>query len=88
MAGNKHSLKILERDGRIPRSAIAAAVNAIHVLPVADDGWTVHVIGNASQAPQFSSQEDALAYARSLVRPKPAQIVVHDRNGRISNRTA
>lgn len=87
MKPNKRSLKPPGRSGRIPLNEIAEAVNTIHVLPAADDGWTVRAIGSAWDAQQFSSKEDALAYARGMTRPRPAQIVVHDRNGSISRLT-
>ena len=56
----------------------------IHVFP-SGGGWAVKGAGTGKNGAFFSTQKDAIAHARGIVRKRTSgQIVVHRTNGRIA----
>jgi hypothetical protein len=83
MEARKRTVKSSGKSGKIPLSVITAAVQAVHVVPEADDGWVVRTFDTSQIARPFSSKKDAVAYARTMARSRISEIVIHDRNGRV-----
>jgi len=83
MEPRKRTIKSSGKSGKIPISVITAAVQAVHVVPGADDGWVVRTFDHAQLVRPFSSKKDAVAYARDMARSRTSEIVIHGRNGRV-----
>lgn len=83
MGARKRTIKSSGENGTIPISVITAAVQAVHVVPGADDGWLVRTFDRARLAQPFSSKKDAVAYARTLALSRTSEIVIHNGKGRV-----
>jgi hypothetical protein len=59
-------------------------VKTIHVFP-SGKGWAVKTAGNGAAGAFFTTQQDAVASARSIVRKSDSgQVVIHGKTGRIA----
>jgi hypothetical protein len=58
-----------------------------HVIP-SGDRWAVRRVGASRSSKVFETREEAVAAARSIARNNSADLYIHDRDGRISQRVS
>lgn len=56
-----------------------------HVVPNGT-GWAVKGAGNSKATKNFSTKADATAFARQIATNQHSELVIHNRNGRISQK--
>ncbi len=56
-----------------------------HVVPNGDE-WSVKGAGNSKATSNHSTQRDAIDAARSIARRQQAEVVIHDRHGKIRDK--
>ena len=61
--------------------------NGTHVVP-RDDGWAVRKEGASRASKIFTTQADAVKYARELAQKEKAELYVHRRDGTIRERSS
>lgn len=80
----KRTLKSPMGIGKVSRDHISDAVRAVHVLPEADAGWVVKKIGGDRLEAKFSTQKEAVEYARALIEKQHSPAIIHGRDGKIT----
>lgn len=60
--------------------------NGTHVVPRDNDGWAVRKEGASRASKIFTTQADAVKYARELAQKEKAELYVHRRDGTIRER--
>lgn len=84
MSDKWRTVRNLERSGKIDRDDLKTTVRTYHVLPDGTNGWAVRKPGNRRSYRRFSSQDEAIRYAKEFARSIDAgKIVVHSRDGRV-----
>jgi len=83
MANNKRTLKSPMRIGKVSRDRITDAVRAVHVTPKPGHGWVVRKISGHRITAKFSTQKEAVEYARMLIRKQRSTAIIHGRDGKI-----
>ncbi len=86
MAKQRRVIQRSPTTGRFTRSEVSTAVRAIHVAP-REGTWLVHKAGPKRVSMTFPSRDEAVTYARSLVRDRPTSIVLHSRDGKITSQS-
>lgn len=56
-----------------------------HVVPSSDGGWVVLEGGSHNLLGHFATKDQAVEYAREVSRNEQTELVIHNRNGRISS---
>lgn len=64
------------------------AKNSRHVVPSSAGGWSVRKTGASRASKIFTTQTDAINYAKQLARKDKADVYVHGRDGMVRNRTS
>jgi len=59
-----------------------------HVVHNPDGGWNVKTRGASRAAKSFTTQADAIHYARDVARSKRAELFIHARDGTIRERNS
>ena len=55
-----------------------------HVVPSPQGGWSVRKEGAERATKHFQTKQPAVDYARDIARNQQSELVIHDRNGRVS----
>ncbi len=55
-----------------------------HVVPNSDGGWDVKKGGAERSSGHFDRKQDAVDRAREISRNQSSELIIHNRNGRIS----
>lgn len=58
-----------------------------HVIPAIKGGWSVRKTGAERAEKTFGVKGDAVKYGREVARVRQTDLIVHKRDGRISERT-
>jgi hypothetical protein len=80
---HKRTLKASTRTGKVERAKIRSAIRALHVMPKRGEGWVVSKIGDGRVTQRFSSKQDAIEFAKSIVKSPKTNLIIHDRDGTI-----
>ncbi|HKR04804.1 MAG TPA: DUF2188 domain-containing protein [Bacteroidia bacterium] len=56
-----------------------------HVVPT-EDGWGVRGEKNDRLTKEFDNKADAIDYAREIAKNQQAELVIHNRDGKISDK--
>lgn len=59
-----------------------------HVIPAIKGGWSVRKTGAERAEKTFGVKDDAIRYGRAMARVRQTDLIVHKRDGRISERTS
>jgi hypothetical protein len=57
-----------------------------HVVPNQNGGWSVRKTGSSRASKVFSTQNDAIDYARSRAKEEKLELYIHRRDGTIRER--
>ncbi len=57
-----------------------------HVIANVNGGWNVKRTGAERATRSFASQKDAIKYGRTLSRSHATELVIHNRDGRLSSK--
>ena len=80
---HKRTLKTSTKTGKVELAKIRSAIRALHVVPKRGEGWVVSKIGDGRITERFSSKQDAMEFAKSVVKSRKTKVIIHDRNGTI-----
>lgn len=58
----------------------------IHVVPNKDGGWDVQEAGNPTPIDHKSTKKEAVAAGRELAKAAKVELVIHNKNGKISDK--
>jgi len=86
MQAKKRTVKGVSQTGKIDPTAIRHVVRALHVVPQ-PDGWLVTASGADQPPQQFSRKEDAVLFGESTARKKGTSLIIHERDGKITDVT-
>lgn len=82
---NKRKLSA-KRTGTSSVKKYVSAMNGQHVTPDGCGDWQVKRSGSERASKVFSTQQEAIAYARDVAMNQQTELFVHGRNGRIRER--
>ena len=71
------------RAGKITTSRIEKVVQAVHVIPAKQGGWTVKQGGREKVEAHFPRKSAAVSYGRELSRNKHTVMFVHTKDGKV-----
>lgn len=57
---------------------------SIHVLPSKQNDWLIKASGDKSWMARRMLKKDAIAYARAIARARKAELVIHNKDGKIA----
>jgi uncharacterized protein YdaT len=57
-----------------------------HVVPKSTGGWDVKNGGSSRATKHFETKKSAVDYARELAKKQEAELVVHNKDGKISQK--
>lgn len=57
-----------------------------HVVPNSTGGWDVKNCGSSRATKHFETKQPAVDYARDLAKRQEAELVVHNKDGKISKK--
>ena len=57
-----------------------------HVVPSKNNGWDVKGEGNTKATKHFDTKKAALAYAREISNNQKSELIIHNKDGRISQK--
>ena len=57
-----------------------------HVVPDGNGGWNVKGSGNSRNTANFDNKSDAVKRARKISKHQHSELVVHNRDGKISSK--
>lgn len=55
-----------------------------HVVPASDGGWNIKKGGAQRASVHYDNKSEAISAAREISRHQHSELVIHNRNGRIS----
>lgn len=62
--------------------------DAYHVVPGPRHGWSVKKSGAERATRHFTNQQDAVSWARKIVKDQHGELIVHRRDGTVKNKDA
>lgn len=57
-----------------------------HVVPSSSGGWDIQQSGGQRSSGHFGRKQDAIDRARQISRNQDTELVIHNKNGRISQK--
>lgn len=81
----KRTLKASKKTGIIKRADIRSAIEAVHIMPKAGQGWIVRTIGGERISQKFERKKDAINFAHQCRKQKTRRLIVHGPDGRIQS---
>ena len=57
-----------------------------HVVPSKNNGWNVKGEGNTKATKHFDTKKQAIDYARKISNNQKSELVIHNKDGRISQK--
>ena len=57
-----------------------------HVVPSKNNGWDVKGAGNTKATKHFDTKKAAIDYAREISNNQKSELIIHNKDGRISQK--